>query len=155
MTADTDLASTERYEDVLEGIVASTMRAVGSRDALLALELIGGSPGITADQLAVRLGVSEREQGRRLRSAAHESLARRKARTVQKDIRSSTGRLARSAAGRLSGVLQGAETSRDACLQMVGVLLPAQGSARAHTPQTAIRASYRAHDALVCVHEGR
>jgi predicted DNA-binding transcriptional regulator YafY len=28
--------------------------------ALLALELIGGSPGITADQLAVRLGVSER-----------------------------------------------------------------------------------------------
>jgi predicted DNA-binding transcriptional regulator YafY len=28
--------------------------------ALLALEFIGGSPGITADQLAVRLGVSER-----------------------------------------------------------------------------------------------
>ena len=28
--------------------------------ALLALELIGGSPGITADQLALRLGVSER-----------------------------------------------------------------------------------------------
>ena len=37
MTADTDLASTERYEDVLQGIVVSTMRAVGSRDALLAL----------------------------------------------------------------------------------------------------------------------
>ena len=34
----TDLASNERYEDVLQGIVASSMRSVGASGALLALE---------------------------------------------------------------------------------------------------------------------
>jgi diguanylate cyclase (GGDEF)-like protein len=34
----TDLASNERYEDVLQGIVASSMRSVGANGALLALE---------------------------------------------------------------------------------------------------------------------
>ena len=62
MTADTDLASTERYEDVLQGIVASTMRAVGSRDALLALRpRTGGtrtifSAGLTESEAAAIAG---------------------------------------------------------------------------------------------------
>ena len=40
----TDLASNERYEDVLQGIVASSMRSVGASGALLALEPREGSP---------------------------------------------------------------------------------------------------------------
>ena len=40
----TDLASNERYEDVLSGIVASSMRSVGASGALLALEPREGSP---------------------------------------------------------------------------------------------------------------
>ncbi|MGA2304862.1 MAG: EAL domain-containing protein [Acidimicrobiales bacterium] len=40
----TDLASNERYEDVLQGIVASSMRSVGATGALLALEPREGSP---------------------------------------------------------------------------------------------------------------
>jgi len=40
----TDLASNERYEDVLQGIVASSMRSVGASEALLALEPRDGSP---------------------------------------------------------------------------------------------------------------
>jgi diguanylate cyclase (GGDEF)-like protein len=39
----TDLASNERYEDVLQGIVASSLRAVGAGGALLALEPRPGS----------------------------------------------------------------------------------------------------------------
>ncbi|MGO9027769.1 MAG: EAL domain-containing protein [Acidimicrobiales bacterium] len=40
----TDLASNERYEDVLQGIVGSSLRAVGASGALLALEPRSGSP---------------------------------------------------------------------------------------------------------------
>jgi diguanylate cyclase (GGDEF)-like protein len=40
----TDLASNERYEDVLQGIVGSTKRAVIAGGAILALEARGGSP---------------------------------------------------------------------------------------------------------------
>jgi hypothetical protein len=40
----TDLASNERYEDVLQGIVRSTMRAVIAGGAILALEARAGSP---------------------------------------------------------------------------------------------------------------
>jgi diguanylate cyclase (GGDEF)-like protein len=40
----TDLASNERYEDVLQGIVRSTMRAVIAGGAVLALEARAGSP---------------------------------------------------------------------------------------------------------------
>jgi diguanylate cyclase (GGDEF)-like protein len=40
----TDLASNERYEDVLQGIVQSSMRSVGASEALLALEPRDGSP---------------------------------------------------------------------------------------------------------------
>jgi diguanylate cyclase (GGDEF)-like protein len=40
----TDLASNERYEDVLQGIVGSTMRAVIAGGAILALEGRAGSP---------------------------------------------------------------------------------------------------------------
>jgi diguanylate cyclase (GGDEF)-like protein len=40
----TDLASNERYEDVLQGIVRSTMRAVVAGGAVLALEARTGSP---------------------------------------------------------------------------------------------------------------
>jgi diguanylate cyclase (GGDEF)-like protein len=39
-----DLASNERYEDVLQGIVASSTRAVGAEGALLALEARPGFP---------------------------------------------------------------------------------------------------------------
>jgi diguanylate cyclase (GGDEF)-like protein len=39
----TDLASNERYEDVLQGIVVSSMRSVGASGALLALEPRDGS----------------------------------------------------------------------------------------------------------------
>ena len=41
----TDLASNERYEDVLQGIVASSMQSVAASGALLALEPRDGSPG--------------------------------------------------------------------------------------------------------------
>jgi diguanylate cyclase (GGDEF)-like protein len=40
----TDLASNERYEDVLQGIVGSSLRAVGAGGVLLALEPRSGSP---------------------------------------------------------------------------------------------------------------
>jgi diguanylate cyclase (GGDEF)-like protein len=40
----TDLASNERYEDVLQGIVGSSMRAAGAGGALVALEPRAGSP---------------------------------------------------------------------------------------------------------------
>jgi len=40
----TDLASNERYEDVLQGIVGSSMRAAGAGGALMALESRAGSP---------------------------------------------------------------------------------------------------------------
>jgi diguanylate cyclase (GGDEF)-like protein len=40
----TDLASNERYEDVLQGIVASSKRSVGASGAILALEPREGSP---------------------------------------------------------------------------------------------------------------
>jgi diguanylate cyclase (GGDEF)-like protein len=40
----TDLASNERYEDVLQGIVASSMRSAGAGSALLVLEPRDGSP---------------------------------------------------------------------------------------------------------------
>jgi diguanylate cyclase (GGDEF)-like protein len=40
----TDLASNERYEDVLQGIVASSMRSVGASEAILALEPREGNP---------------------------------------------------------------------------------------------------------------
>jgi diguanylate cyclase (GGDEF)-like protein len=40
----TDLASNERYEDVLQGIVGSTMRAVIAGGAILALESRAGNP---------------------------------------------------------------------------------------------------------------
>ena len=40
----TDLASNERYEDVLRGIVTSSMRSVGASGALLALEPRQGAP---------------------------------------------------------------------------------------------------------------
>jgi hypothetical protein len=40
----TDLASNERYEDVLQGIVGSAMRAVFANGAVLALEARAGSP---------------------------------------------------------------------------------------------------------------
>jgi diguanylate cyclase (GGDEF)-like protein len=40
----TDLASNERYEDVLQGIVTSSMRAAGAGGALMALESRGGHP---------------------------------------------------------------------------------------------------------------
>jgi diguanylate cyclase (GGDEF)-like protein len=40
----TDLASSERYEDVLQGIVGSSLRAVGAAGAVLALEARVGSP---------------------------------------------------------------------------------------------------------------
>jgi diguanylate cyclase (GGDEF)-like protein len=40
----TDLASNERYEDVLRGIVGSAIRAVGAAGAVLALEARPGSP---------------------------------------------------------------------------------------------------------------
>jgi diguanylate cyclase (GGDEF)-like protein len=40
----TDLASNERYEDVLQGIVGSSMRAVIAGGAILALEARAGSP---------------------------------------------------------------------------------------------------------------
>ncbi len=40
----TDLASNERYEDVLQGIVGSSMRSVGASGALLALEPREGRP---------------------------------------------------------------------------------------------------------------
>jgi diguanylate cyclase (GGDEF)-like protein len=39
-----DLASDERYEDVLQGIVASTMRTVGAGGTLLVLERSAGNP---------------------------------------------------------------------------------------------------------------
>jgi diguanylate cyclase (GGDEF)-like protein len=60
----TDLASNERYEDVLQGIVASSMRSVGASGALLALEPREGIPrriyseGLTdaeADAMAAHL----------------------------------------------------------------------------------------------------
>jgi diguanylate cyclase (GGDEF)-like protein len=56
----TDLASNERYEDVLQGIVASSMRSVAASDALLALEPREGSPrkiyseGLTKAEAEVR-----------------------------------------------------------------------------------------------------
>jgi diguanylate cyclase (GGDEF)-like protein len=40
----TDLASNERYEDVLQGIVASSMQAAGAGDALMVLNSRPGSP---------------------------------------------------------------------------------------------------------------
>ncbi len=40
----TDLASNERYEDVLQGIVGSSLRAVGAGGVLLALEARPGNP---------------------------------------------------------------------------------------------------------------
>jgi hypothetical protein len=48
----TDLASNERYEDVLQGIVGSSLGAAGAGGALLALEPRAGSlnrPGIPGD----------------------------------------------------------------------------------------------------------
>ena len=39
----TDLASNERYEDVLQGIVASSMRSVAASSALLVLEPLAAS----------------------------------------------------------------------------------------------------------------
>ena len=72
----TDLASSERYEDVLQGIVGSTMRAVIAGGAILALEARAGSPrkvyaeGLTeveADSLADDLlgGVGRERADRR------------------------------------------------------------------------------------------
>ena len=73
----TDLASNERYEDVLQGIVASSMRSVGASGALLALEPRDGSPrriyseGLTEPRgrchgrrPAGRRGPRERDRGR-------------------------------------------------------------------------------------------
>ena len=59
----TDLASNERYEDVLQGIVASSLRtAVGAGGALLALE---PRPGMPTEDLLRRADGSRRRADRR------------------------------------------------------------------------------------------
>ena len=60
----TDLASNERYEDVLQGIVRSTMRAVIAGGAILALEARAGMP--TKGLLRGANGVGSGLVGRRL-----------------------------------------------------------------------------------------
>ena len=54
----TDLASNERYEDVLQGIVASSVRAVGAAGVVLALKPRAGSAGKVYAE-----GLSEAEGG--------------------------------------------------------------------------------------------
>ena len=80
----TDLASNERYEDVLQGIVGSTMEAVVAGGALLALEPRAGSPrkvysvGLTeAEAAEIAIDILEGGAGRKEVDAVEVTSARR------------------------------------------------------------------------------